>query len=427
MTRFVGLGRTEVTVIDELSPLEGYRDAMLASVETLPPETVALTDAVGRVLAEDVSSAIALPSFPNSAMDGYAVRAGDVGEASGDAPATLEVIGEVAAGAADSPQVRPGTAVRIMTGAPVPPGADTVIPVEVTAASGTSVSIHRRPEPGEHIRDVGEDVREGQTVATAGAVIGAATLALLAAVGRADVRCHRRARVAVVSTGDELVPVGGDLLPGQLHDSNGPMLTALAAREGAIARHVGAVRDAPDTLRETLRTAAEDADLVLVSGGVSAGAHDHLPDVLAELGSYERAQLAMKPGKPQARGSVTIDGPPTREVTVLGLPGNPVSSYVSFELFALPAIHRLQGRAVLGRSSVIATASEDLRGAPGKRTFLRVRLETDGDATMATPTGGQGSHVLSALATADGLAVVGEDRGVIPAGQPVRVHVLGRP
>jgi molybdopterin molybdotransferase len=417
VTRFQGLARTEVTLPDELIPTDVYLEGILDSVAALPSESVPLTDAGGRVLAEPVVAPTSLPRFPNSAMDGYAVRAADIGRADGDSPATLEVIGAVAAGSGSVPDVRPGTAVRIMTGAPVPPGADAVVPVEVTAESGTTVLIHRAPTAGEHIRLVGEDVSAGDEVVPAGTVVEPAILGMLAAVGCDTVVCHRRARVAVLSTGDELVPVGGDLLPGQLHDSNGPMLTALAASEGALSRHVGVIPDDPELLRSALAEAAATSDLVLLSGGVSAGAHDHLPDVLAELGSYESVRLAMKPGMPQARG--LVDGTP-----VLGLPGNPVSSYVSFERFALPALRRLQGRSELHRRVIVATAGEDLTGAPAKRTFLRVRLESDGDATRAIPAGGQGSHVLSALAGADGLAEVPADRRRIAVGQPVRVHLL---
>lgn len=418
MTRFQGLARTEVTLPEELTPVETYLESVLDAVAPLPGEPVALTEARGRVLAEPVAAPTPLPRFPNSAMDGYAVRAADVGRADADSPATLEVIGAVAAGSGTTPEVQPGTAVRIMTGAPVPPGADTVVPVEVTAETGTTVLVHRTPTAGEHIRLVGEDVSEGDEVAPAGTVVDPAIVGMLAAVGCDTVVCHRRARVAVLSTGDELVPAGDDLLPGQLHDANGPMLTALAAAEGALSHHAGIIADDPDLLRSALGDAAATSDLVLLSGGVSAGAHDHIPDVIAGLGSYESVRLAMKPGMPQARG--LVDG-----TTVLGLPGNPVSSYVSFERFALPALRRLQGRSQLHRRVIVASAGQELAGTPAKRTFLRVRLESADGTTRAMPAGGQGSHVLSALASADGLAEVPEDQARIAVGDPVRVHLLG--
>jgi molybdopterin molybdotransferase len=415
--RFEGLGRTEVEIIADLEPIDSYLAELLADVERLGAEEVDLGDALGRVLAEDVTAASPLPGFPNSAMDGYAVRAGDVGQASADAPALLEVIGEVAAGAGQPMSVREGTALRIMTGAPVPAGADAVVPVEVTTQEATTVAIHRTPAPGDHIRLVGEDVASGQRVLDAGTLIRPSAIAMIAAVGRASVRCTRRPRVTVISTGDELAPAGADLEVGELHDSNGPMLVALARSEGADASHPGAVRDDPDTLRKALADAAATSDLVLVSGGVSAGAHDHMPDVLASLGTCRRAKLAMKPGKPQLHGRID-------QALVIGLPGNPVSSFVSFEVFALPVLRALLGRSDGERTVVNAVAVDYLRGAPGKRTFLRVRLRSDGDRLVVESTGGQGSHVISALARANALAEIPEDRSHVAAGDAVRVRVL---
>lgn len=417
MTRFVGLGRSEVELPGELERPEDYLADVLADVAALPTEDVPLDDCPGRVLAADVTATHPLPAFPNAAMDGYAVRAADVAGASMDAPVGLRVVGEVAAGSSADVEVRPGTAVRIMTGAPVPPGADAVVPVETTRAAEASVDVHHAVRPGQHVRHAGEDVAAGQLVLPAGGLVGPAGVAVAAAVGRHHLSCHRRARVTVVATGDELVPAGAALERGELHDSNGPMLLALARSEGAAADRVGPVRDDPEELRDVIAAAAARSDVVLTSGGVSAGAHDHLPEVLAALGSCRRAKLAMKPGKPQVLGRVG-------DCIVLGLPGNPVSSFVSFQLFALPLLRTLHGRTDVQRPVVVATAAHRLAGSPGKRTFLRVRLRAGDASLLAESAGGQGSHVISALTAADGLAELPEDVSGIAAGDPVRVRLL---
>lgn len=417
--RFEGLGRATVDVPEELEPLERYLADVLADVRPLPSEQVTLDDALGRVLAEDVVARSPLPGFANAAMDGYAVRAADTGTASTDAPAELDVLGEVAAGAGGTVEVRPGGTVRIMTGAPLPPGADAVVPVELTAGATDDgrVRFQRPVSPGQHVRRAGDDVAAGDRVATSGQRLGPAAVAILAAVGRATVTCHRRARVTVIPTGDELTPAGDALGRGALHDSNGPMLLALARTEGADAVRLRPVPDDPGALRAAITSAAEHGEVVLLSGGVSAGTRDHLPDVLADLGTIRRARLAMKPGKPQVLGRVG-------DCRVLGLPGNPVSSFVSFELFALPLLRSLHGRTDVQRPVVVATAGEDLRGSRDKRTFLRVRLEVDGDRLVARSAGGQGSHVLSTLTEADGLAEIPEELTDVPAGAPVRVRLL---
>lgn len=417
MGRFAGLGRAEVDLPEELEPVAAYLADVLADAAPLPCEELQVRDALGRVLGEDIAAPTSLPAFPNAAMDGYAVRAVDLSTAHVDHPVTLAVIGEVAAGQEDPVPVRPGTAVAIMTGAPVPPGADAIVPVEMSSGRGDSVRIHERPRRGQHIRRVGEDVRAGTRMLAAGRLLTPAAVAVAAGAGRATVRCHRRPTVTVVSTGDELVPAGEPLGPGKLHDSNGPMLAALARSEGATVVQVGPIGDDAAALRDAIATAASTSDVVLLSGGVSAGAHDHLPEVLAELGSCRRARLAMKPGKPQVLAR--LEG-----CVVLGLPGNPVSSFVSFELFALPLLRTLAGRAELQRPLVVATAASDLHGSPGKLTFLRVRLRVEGDDLLAEPAGGQGSHLLSTLAEADGLAEVPADVDGIATGDPVQVRLL---
>ncbi|MBW3576423.1 MAG: molybdopterin molybdotransferase MoeA [Actinobacteria bacterium] len=417
MSPFRGLARTTVTEVGEPEPLEAYRDHVLTGVAPLPVEPVPVHDAIGRTLARDVAAGVDLPGFPNAAMDGYAVRAADVDTASGEHPVALDVAGEIAAGSPHLPELRAGTALRIMTGAPVPGGADTVIPVEVTTERDGTVFIHRAPRTGEHVRGIGEDVRAGQVVVVAGTRVNARILALLAAVGAVTVDCHRRARVVVLSTGDEVVPTGRALGPGQLYDSNGPMLVACATGEDAHAHARGPIADDPAVLRDALSEAAASADLVLVTGGVSAGRYDHLPEALASLGQTRTAKLAMKPGKPQVHARIGT-------TTVLGLPGNPVSAFVSFEMFAVPILRTLHGRRQLARPSLWATAARDLRGSARRRTFLRVRLRETSSGLEAEPCGGQGSHMLRALADADALAEVPADRPRIAEGEAVRVHLL---
>lgn len=417
MPKFAGLGRTEVDAPGELEPVEGYLADVLADVEPLGTEELALDDCLGRVLAEAVAAVTPIPGFANSAMDGYAVRAGDTPDGSAEAPTELTVVGGIAAGASDPVEVGPGAAVRIMTGAPIPAGADAVVPVELTSSAGMTVRVHLAAERGQHIRHPGEDVAAGEQVLPAGLLLRPAAIAMAAAVGRRSLLCRRRARVIMISTGDELVRAGEPLAQGGLYDSNGPMVLALARSEGALAHRVGPVPDDPALLRTAIADAAADADIVLLSGGVSAGAHDHLPDVLAELGTCRRAKLAMKPGKPQLLARVG-------DCRVLGLPGNPVSTFVSFELFAIPLLRTLQGRIDVRRPTVTASAACELRGSAGKRTFLRVRLETRPDALVAHPAGGQGSHIISALTSADGLAEVPGGVTHVPAGAPVRVRLF---
>ncbi|MFO1538936.1 MAG: gephyrin-like molybdotransferase Glp, partial [Chloroflexota bacterium] len=332
---------------DVLVRLEEACARMLAGVEALPAETVALTAAAGRVLAGPVTAVRTLPPWDSSAMDGYAVRAGDVASAADAAPVRLRVLGEVAAGHLPDAGVEPGGAVRILTGGIVPPGADAVVPVEHTDAPAgvadlpAAVTVLRPARAGDHIRRAGSDLRAGDLLVPGGTRIDARTIGLLAAAGAADVRVVRRPRVAVLSTGDELVPVGAPVGPAAIPDSNGLQGATQATETGAEVLRLGIVPDRRDAVLAALRDAIERADLVLTSGGVSVGAHDEVRDAFATVGRVDLWRVAIQPGKPIAFGHATA--PDGRDVLLFGLPGNPVSAFVTFELFVRPALRRLGG------------------------------------------------------------------------------------
>ncbi len=414
---FRGVGRTEVTVADELEGADAYRDRILSDLTALEPVELGLSDALGLVLAEDIRAREPLPPFTNSAMDGYAIMARDVVDSDSGQPARLRVVGEVAAAPGVPPTVEAGTAVRIMTGAPLPQGADAVVPVELTRESDGEVAIFRSCPPGANIRPSGDDVRVGQLVLRAGRRLRPGEIALLAALGRARLRCYPRPRVVVISTGSELVAHDQPLTPGTIRDSNGPMLAALVRRAGAIAVAAGVVPDARDSLAQAFDSNIPGADLLIATGGVSAGAHDHVRDVLAMLGEVRATKVAVKPGMPQVWGRV-------RGVPVFGLPGNPVSSFVSFEVFVRPALRRLQGRSDLFSPTITARMSEEVHTPAAKRTYVRVRLGQEDGGWTARPSGGQGSHAISGLVDADGLAVIPEEQTRVRAGEAVRVHLL---
>ncbi len=417
MNRFVGHGRHEVTDLDELISVEQHLDAILGMLAPPEPIELRLADALGLVLADDVASDVAVPAFANAAMDGYAVIARDVRHAAGDEPVRLAVDGEVAAGAEQLPTIRPGRCVRIMTGAPLPPGADAVVPVEVTSPQGADVHIHRAVSDGEHVRGPGEDLQPGQALLSRGRRLAPADLGVLAAAGVSRVRCIAPPRVVVISSGDELVPADKEPLPGQIRDVNGPMLAAMVRAAGAVPFSAGIVRDDRKALRYAFDTSLGHADLIVCTGGASAGTRDLLPEVIGQLGEVATAKVAMKPGMPQIRGRIA--GCP-----VIGLPGNPVSAFVSFEVFVRPVIRSLQGRRDVQRPVVRARAAEPLTGPRGKRAFLRVRLTRDAHGWVATPTGPQGSHVVSSIARADGLAVLGEEVVEVAAGEELDVQLL---
>ena len=400
-------------------PLQEARDHVLARVGALPARRVALTEALGLVLAEPVFSSEPIPAFANTAMDGYAVRAGDTR----GAPVSLDVVGTIGAGDDGSLHVGAGQAARIMTGAPIPDGADAVVKVELTRrldGSDDRVIVEASVKPGNHVRRSGEDVTAGERVLEPLTVVTPGRVGLLAAVGAYEVAAYRRPRVGVLSTGDELADRSGPLRRGQIRDTNRRTLLGLVSQAGFDGVDLGIARDDPADIERSLRTGAADCDAVLSSGGVSMGDFDYVKVVLDRIGDMRWMQIAIKPAKPFAFG--LVDGVP-----VFGLPGNPVSSMVSFELLARPALRAMAGRGAddLGPTLVRAVSDDDLghRG-DGKTHYVRVAATRDDRGVMhVRRSGGQGSHQLAAMTRADALAVVpdGAQAGV---GDPVDVIVL---
>ena len=382
---------------------------ILAALTPLGVETVPLAEARGRVLAAPVVSGRVLPPFDNSGMDGYAVRAADIAGASGAAPVVLPVTGESRAGAPPSLRLAPGTAIRIMTGAPLPALADAVVRYEDTDSGAETVRIQVSVPPGENIRRAGEDMRPGEQVLAAGRRLRGADLAVCAALGHPTLEVRLRPRVAILSTGDELVDVSVEPGPGQIVDSNAVAIAAAVSEAGGVPVRTGIARDTVDDLRVRLREAA-GCDLIISSAGVSMGDHDHVRDVVGELGRLDLWRVAMRPGKPLAVGSVL-------GVPFLGLPGNPVSSQVTFELFARPAILALQGAAEPHRRRGAARTLEAMPAPEGLETFHRGILEpADGGLPGVRLTGPQGSGIMRSMTLADCLVVlpaagngVGED------------------
>ncbi|HUP83018.1 MAG TPA: gephyrin-like molybdotransferase Glp, partial [Candidatus Limnocylindria bacterium] len=410
-----------------LMPLEVARARMLDGLTALPTEVVALGDAAGRVLAEDLVSRHTLPPWDNSAMDGFAVLATDTSLASRESPSRLEVVGEAAAGRVTDDVVTPGTAVRILTGAPLPKGADAVVPVENTDAQPgvadlpRDVSIHSAASPGAHVRRAGSDLIAGAQLLAPGIELTPAALAVAAAGGHARVTVQQRPRVAILATGDELVAPGEPLGPAQIPDSNTSGLAAQARELGADVQILGIARDELADVLAHLRRGLEWADVIVASGGVSVGAHDVVKDAFNEIGHIDLWRIAVQPGRPLAFGRAKKG---SREVLLFGLPGNPVSSLVTFELFVRPVLRRLAGHEdVIGRDIVRATLEQPVSKAQNRRAFIRVKLTAvqDGNGWRADLAGGQDSHVLSALAAADGLAIIGEEHDSVAAGTEVEV------
>ena len=419
MSGFIGHGRDVVTPSEQLVPVEAHLEAILAMLPTPEPIELRTADGLGLILAETAVCEVTLPSHDNSAMDGYALVADDLATASDTQQVRLTVIGEVVAGSPDTPTVARGTCVRIMTGAPLPPGADTVVPVELTLAEdeGAVAVFHLPARAGDNIRRAGEDLVPGRELVAAGRRIAPADVALLSAAGVTRVVCLPAPRVVIMSTGDELVPADREPEPGRLRDSNGPMLAAMVKATGGVPFVTGAVPDDHAALTEAFESNLGHADLFVCTGGASAGTRDLMAEVIGELGEVEAVKVAMRPGMPQIRGRIG-------STPVIGLPGNPVSSYVSFEVFVRPAIRALQGRRDVHRPTVVARAIEPLSAPPHKRGYLRVRLARDGGGWTVRPTGAQGSHLISSIAQADGLAIVPEAVTDVRVGDEVRVMLL---
>jgi molybdopterin molybdotransferase len=392
---------------------------VLEAVRVLPAETCGTAEALGRVLAEPVCAGRTLPPWDVSAMDGYALRAADVRAA----PVTLSVAFEVAAGGDRSRPLPPGSAARIFTGAPLPPGADTVVRQEDVVRDGGGVRIGVAAPAGEHVRPAGEDVRAGERVLEPGTRLGPGSLGLLAALGRSVVAVHQRPRVAILSGGDELVEPDGDARDGRIVSSNSYALAAQCREAGAEPLYLGIARDTPEDLERALR-AGLAAHVLVSSAGVSVGDRDHVRPVLEKLGCELLFWgVRIKPGYPLVFGRFG-GGDPVRGPLVFGLPGNPVSAMVTFEQFVRPALRRMAGRRALFRPRVEAVLGETLRKAPGRLHLVRVRLARDGGRILATPTGNQSSGVLRSMSLADGLLPFPAEADALPAGAPVRVQVL---
>ncbi len=406
---------------DRLSTVDEHVERIVEAIEPLPPYDQPLLEALNLPVCENIVAPIDLPSFDNSAMDGYAVYHHDVVSASEDHPVHLPVVGEVAAGQTNFFALSPGTTVRIMTGAPVPQGADAIVPIEWTDGGIAGVRITRAPRRDEHVRHKGEDVQTGDVLLEDGSVLGPRQLGLLASVGRAQVKARPRPRVVVMSTGAELREPGTKLGHDSIYDANSYMIAAAARSAGAIAYRVGIVSDDAAEFRDALSDQLVRADLVVTSGGVSKGAYDVVKEVLSGLGTVSFGEVAMQPGKPQGFGFVGEDATP-----ILTLPGNPVSSYVSFEVFVVPAIRRMMGRLPYRRPTVRAVCTQAIRSAPGRQQYVRARFEIDGAGAHVTPVGGHGSHLMGDLSEANALVVVPAETTAVQSGEQVQVLVLDR-
>jgi molybdopterin molybdotransferase len=391
---------------------EVARSMILASVSPLGVERVDLLSALGRVVAEDVAAPWDMPFYDNSAMDGFAVRAADC-----RAGGTLRVTGYIPAGGTASPAIEPGCAVRIMTGAPVPSGCDAVVPVEETEPRGDAILLKEEVRPRRHIRFRGEDVRCGDTVVSAGTIIHPPEISMLASFGKAIVPVYRRARVAVLSTGDELIELGEQPAGGKIINSNALSLAAALREIGAEPVLLGIARDSRESHREMMAEGLK-ADALITSAGVSAGDRDLVRDCLAEIGVVQLFwKVDIKPGGPTAFGMK--EGKP-----VFSLPGNPVSTMVTFEEFVRPGILKMMGHRGVIKPFVKATLRDEVRKKPGKVHFLRVKIEVENGVNWATTAGDQNTGILGTMLRANGIAVLQKDKTVFSRGEEVAVHLL---
>ena len=404
---------------DRLRTVDEHLATVLDGIGSIDPIELTLLDAQGLLLADSVVSPVPLPGFDNSAMDGYAVRSVDTKYASADDPTTLPVVGDVAAGAKTRGGMGPGLAMRIMTGAPIPTGADAVIPLEDTNRGVARVDIRRPVRVGECIRRAGEDLAAGSPALGAGAALGPQQIALLAAIGRDRVLVRPRPRVLVISTGSELVEVGQKPGFGEVSDANSYLIAAAARDAGADARRYGIVADDHSTLLDVLESQLLRADLLVTTGGVSMGAFDVVKQALSELGTVEFTRVSMQPGKPQGFGHLG------NHVPIFCLPGNPVSALVSFEVFVRPAIRKLLGKRNLQRATVQAAALERIESPPGVRQYRRgvLHREATGGYSVSL-VGGPGSHLIASMASSNCLVVIDEEVTEVVTGARVTVIPL---
>ena len=408
--------------------VEEALEKILSYVEILEPEEKPILDCLGQVLAEDIYSSIDIPPLDNSAMDGYAVQAKDTYGASTSSPKYLVVIGEVAAGAMPTKEVKPGTAIRIMTGAPLPKGADAVVQFEDTdevtrKASGDNLSqigILRQVKEGLNVRYRGEDIAKGALILKKGTVLRPAEIGILASLGHAQAKVIRRPVVSVLATGDELVDIDQSLPLGKIYNSNTYTIAAQVLRYGGIPEILGIGRDLVQSLDEKIDKEL-DSDMLITSGGVSRGDYDIVKDVLAKRGEIAFWTVCMKPGKPLAFGVIKSGG---RKVPHLGLPGNPVSSMVTFEQFARPAILKMMGKKNLTKPTIQAVFGDDIKNTDGRRIYVRVIVTKRSGQYYARLTGPQGSGILTSMAKANGLAIIPENTKGVKAGDIIQVQML---
>ena len=412
--------------------VEEAQERILAQIHTLDPIDGLLIEARGQVLAEDVYASFDVPPWNDSGMDGYAVRSEDIEHATPDAPVTLRMIGHVAAGYMPDNRVEPGTTIRIMTGAPLPQGADTVVPFEETdeldqrqrgrsARYLAEISIRVALPSGRNVRPAGEDVKRGDLIFPQGTLLRAAHLGVLASLGKATAKVYRRPVVAILATGDELREPGEPLKPGQIYNSNTYALAAQVLDCGAIPRTLPIARDTVEDLSSKVQSGL-DADLFVTSAGVSTGEYDLVKDVLTRQGSMDFWRVRMRPGKPLAFGLLRReDG---SSLPHLGLPGNPVSSMISFDQFARPAIYKMMGRPLRAPLKLTAMLQETVVNGDGRRCFMRGLVTKENGRYHVRLAGSQGSNILTAMALANGLIVVPEDRARIDPGEEVQVQVL---
>jgi molybdopterin molybdotransferase len=401
-----------------LVSVEDARERVLSHIRPLAPIDLPLNEAYGCVMAADILAPKDLPEFASSAMDGFAVRADDIAAAAPDMPVKLPVVGRAAMGERPGTVVGHDEAVRIATGAPIPAGADCVVPIENCVVEGDRLRVLHPVPQGKHIRPAAEDVRAGDVLVPAGRKLGAPELGMLAAAGFAHAPVFPKPRVVVISTGDELVEPGKPLEFGQIHDSNAFMLAGAIREAGATPFVAGIVRDDPDALKGEVLSQLATADAFVSSGGVSVGERDVVKAAFLHQGDVEFYKVAMQPGMPQGFG--LIEGKP-----YFGVPGNPVSVFVSFEVFVRPALLKMMGRRQLLRPEVVARLEEEISGPHGKTQFARVMVRRDeAGGFVARPTGGRGSNLLSTVARANGLAIVPAGTASLPAGAECRVMVF---